>query len=159
MDLENFAGWTDFLAAIGVIASLVYVGYQIKETRKAVRAATAQARTDLGVQLISSRYTSDIADILVKSLSDPDSLTKSERFKLNSFFSAHVRHCQNLFYQQQQGLLDAYFSFGVARVTAYWVRNYPWAAEEWEQVQMNVAPEFSNFINEELENHPSRYDA
>jgi hypothetical protein len=159
MDLGNFADLTDFLAAIGVIASLVYVGYQIKETRRAVRAATAQARTDLGVQLITSRYTSDIADILVKSLSDPESLTKSERFKLNSFFSAHVRHCQNLFYQQQQGLLDAYFSIGVARVTAYWIRNYPWAAEEWEQAQMNVAPEFSNFINEELKSHPSRYDA
>ena len=53
-----------------------------------MRAATAQARTDLGVQLISSRYTSDIADVLVKSLSDPDSLTKSERFKLKSFFSS-----------------------------------------------------------------------
>ncbi len=86
MDLANFADLTDLLAALGVIASLVYVGYQIKETRKAVRAATAQARTDLGVQLISSRYTSDIADVLVKSLSDPDSLTKSERFKLKSFF-------------------------------------------------------------------------
>ena len=65
MDLANFADLTDLLAASGVIASLVYVGYQIKETRKAVRAATAQARTDLGVQLISSRYTSDIADVLV----------------------------------------------------------------------------------------------
>jgi len=159
MDLANFVDLTDLLAALGVIASLVYVGYQIKETRKAVRAATAQARTDLGVQLISSRYTSDIADVLVKSLSDPDSLTKSERFKLKSFFSAHVRHCQNLFYQDQHGLLDDYFSFGVARITAYWVRNYPWAAEEWIQVQKIAPKEFSAFINEELAKHPSRYDA
>ena len=159
MNLAFFADFADLLGAIGVIASLIYVGYQVGETRKAVRAATAQARTDLGVQLISSRYTSDIADVLVKSQGDPDSLTKSEHFKLKSFFSAHVRHCQNLFYQQQQGLLDEYFSFGVARVTAYWVRNYSWAAAEWEQVQRNVAPEFSNFINEELEKHPTRYDA
>jgi hypothetical protein len=159
MDLANFADLADLAAALGVIASLIYVGYQVKETRKAVRAATAQARTDLGVQLISTRYTSDIADVLVKSQSNPDSLTKAERFKLTSFFSAHVRHCQNLFYQQQQGLLDEYFSFGVARITAYWVRNYPWAAEEWEKVQKSAAPEFSVFINDELEKHPSRYDA
>ena len=159
MNWETIGAIGELVGAIGVISSLVYVGYQIKETQKAVRAATAQARTDLGVQLISSRYTSDIADVLVKSQSDPESLTKSEHFKLKSFFSAHVRHCQNLFYQQLQGLLDAYFSFGVARVTAYWVRNYPWAAEEWKQVQKNVAPEFSKFINEELEKHPSRYDA
>ena len=159
MDFANLADLADLVEAIAVIASLMYVGYQIKETRKSVRAATAQARTDLGVQLITSRYTSDIADVLVKSQSDPDSLTKSERFKLKSFFSAHVRHCQNLFYQQQQGLLDEYFSFGVARVTAYWVRNYSWAVAEWEQVQKIVAPEFADYINRELKQHPSEYDA
>jgi hypothetical protein len=159
MNLANLADLADLLAALGVIASLIYVGYQVKETRKAVRAATAQARTDLGVQLISTRYTSDIADVLVKSQSEPDSLTKAERFKLKSFFSAHVRHCQNLCYQQEQGLLDDYFSYGVARVTAYWVRNYPWAAQEWAQVKKNVPPEFSAFIDEELEKHPALYDA
>ena len=92
MNLAILADLADLLGAIGVIASLIYVGYQVGETRKAVRAATAQARTDLGVQLISSRYTSDIADVLVKSQGDPDSLTTSEHFKLKSFFSAHVRH-------------------------------------------------------------------
>ena len=159
MALANLADLADLLAALGVIASLIYVGYQVKETRKAVRAATAQSRTDLGVQLISSRYTSDIADLLVKSVDDPSALTKSEHFKLKSFFSAHVRHCQNLFYQQQQGLLDDYFSYGVARVTAYWVRNYPWAADEWTTTQKIVPSEFAKFINDELEQHPTRYDA
>ena len=159
MNLEQLANIGEILGAIGVIASLIYVGYQVKETRKAVRAATAQARTDLGVQLISSRYTSDIADLLVKSTDDPNALTKSDRFKLKSFFSAHVRHCQNLFYQQQHGLLDEYFSYGIARVTAYWVRNYPWAAQEWASVQKTAPPAFAKFINEELELHPEKYDA
>lgn len=149
----------DLLAALGVVASLIYVGYQVRETQRAVRAATAQARTDLGVQLISSRYTTDIADVLVKSQENPGSLTKAERFKLKSFFTAHVRHGQNLFYQLQKGLLDEYFSFGAARVTAYWIRNYPWASEEWEQVKKSVPPEFSAFIDKELEDHPERYDA
>ena len=62
MNLAALTDIADLLAASGVIASLIYVGYQVKETRKAVRAATAQARTDLGVQLISARWTSDIAD-------------------------------------------------------------------------------------------------
>lgn len=159
MTFADISELSDLVEALAVVASLIYIGYQIKETRKSVRAATAQARTDLGVQLISSRYTSDIADVLVKSQSNPDALTKSERFKLTSFFSAHVRHCQNLYYQEQQGLLDEYFSFGVARVTAYWVRNYAWAVEEWEKVQKIVAPEFADYINSELTQHPTRYDA
>ena len=159
MTLSGLADVADLLAGFGVIASLLYVGYQIKETRKAVRAATAQARTDLGVQLISSRYTSDIADLLVKSEDNPTALTKAERFKLKSFFSAHVRHTQNLFYQMQQGLLDEYFAYGVARTTTYWIRNYPWAAEEWVDTQTIAAPNFVSFINDALAKHPSKYDA
>lgn len=159
MDLAALADIADLLAAAGVIASLIYVGFQVKQTQKAVRAATAQARTDLGVHLISSRYTSDISDVLVKSKSAPSTLSESEKFKLKSFFSAHVRHCQNLYYQQQKGLLEEYFSYGVARVVAYWIRNYPWAAEEWTKVQDYVPPEFADFINEELRTHPAAYDA
>jgi hypothetical protein len=159
MSIMELGALGEFLGSIGVVASLIYVGYQVKEARKSVRAATAQARTDAGVQLITSRYTSDIGDLLVKSQNDAGALTDVERFKLNSFFSAHVRHCQNLFYQQQQKLLDDYFSQGVARTTAYWIRNYPWAADEWERVQQNVPPEFARFIDDELAHHPTRYDA
>ncbi len=71
MGLHQIANIVEISAAVLVVASLIYVGYQVKETRKAVRAATAQARTDLGVQLISSRYTSDIAELLVMSLDNP----------------------------------------------------------------------------------------
>jgi hypothetical protein len=150
MSIIELGALGEFLGSIGVVASLIYVGYQVKEARKSVCAATAQARTDVGVQLITSRYTSDIGDLLVKSQNDAAALTDVERFKLNSFFSAHVR---------QQKLLDDYFSHGVARTTAYWVRNYPWAADEWERVQRNVPPEFARFIDDELAHHPTRYDA
>ncbi len=47
MSLDDFGNVADLLAALGVIASLIYVGYQVKETRRAIRAATAQARTDI----------------------------------------------------------------------------------------------------------------
>jgi hypothetical protein len=159
MGLASVADIADLLAAGGVIASLIYVGFPVKQTQQAVRAATAQARTDLGVQLISSRCTADIAEILVESKMASQPLTEAKRFKLESFFSAHVRHCRNLFYQHEQGLLDEYFSYGVARVTAYWVRNYPWAAEEWIDVQTTAPPSFSRFINAELEEHPDVYGA
>ncbi len=159
MSLTELADLGEILAALGVVASLIYVGYQIRETRKAVRAATAQARTDLGVQLITTRYTSDIAELLTRSLEQPDSLSPADSFKLRSFFTAHVRYCQNLYYQKEQGLLDEYFSHGIARSTAYWVRNYPWAKAEWTEAQKVVPPTFRNFINAELEGHPDDYKA
>ncbi len=153
MGLDQIANIAEISAAVLVVASLIYVGYQVKETRKAVRAATAQARTDLGVQLISARWTSDIADLLVISVDDPQSLTKAESFKLKGFFTAHVRHCMNMFYQQREGFLGDFWSYGVARVTVYWIKNYPWFVGEWEGLQKTLPPEFVIFINDELERH------
>jgi hypothetical protein len=148
--LATIANIAEIFAALGLIVSLIYVGYQVREARKAVRTSTAQARTDLGVQLISTRYTSDIADILVLSVDCPETLTKADRLKLKSFFSAHVRHCQNLYYQQQQDLLDDYFSYGVARTAVYWIEHYPWAIDEWRELESSLPPEFIKFINDEL---------
>jgi len=159
MPLDRIANIAEIIAAALVIVSLLYVGYQIREARIAVRATTAQARTDLGVRMIMTRYTSDIADLLMRSLEQPDSLSLADKFKLKSFFTAHVRHCQNLYYQKEQGLLDEYFSHGIARTTAYWVRNYPWAKDEWDEAQNTVPPQFKNFINDELEAHPDEYKA
>ena len=156
MTLTDYSAVADLLAAFGVIVSLLYVGYQVKETRKAVRAATAQARTDLGVQLISARWTSDIADLLVTSVDDPESLNKTDIFKLKGFFTAHVRHCMNLFYQQQEGLLDEFWSHGVARVAVYWIRNYPLMVDEWNSIRTTLPPEFVKFINDELEKKPTQ---
>ncbi len=155
MTLTDLANAAEMLAALGVIASLIYVGYQVKETRKAVRAATAQARTDLGVQLISARWTSDIADLLVISVDNPESLTKADKFKLKGFFTAHVRHCMNMFYQQREGFLDDFWSYGVARVTVYWMKNYPLMESEWTSIQKTLPPEFVSFIDAEIERHSS----
>ena len=159
MNWDAIAAFADSLAAVGVILSLGYVGYQVSETKKALKASVAQARTDLGVQLITSRYTSNIADLLAKSNNNYDDLGDAERIKLKSFFSAHVRHSQNMFYQQRQGLLDDYFHHGVARVVTYWIRNYEWAQKEWKSVISNVPPEFAEFIEDELGRHSGRYEA
>ena len=156
MTLTDYSAVADLFAAFGVIVSLLYVGYQVKETRKAVRAATAQARTDLGVQLISARWTSNIADLLMTSVDDPESLSKADEFKLKGFFTAHVRHCMNMFYQQQEGLLDEFWSHGVARVTVYWIRNYPFMVDEWKSSQKTLPPEFVKFVNDELEKNPTK---
>ncbi len=155
MGLDQIANIAEISAAVLVVASLIYVGYQVKETRKAVRAATAQARTDLGVQLISVRWTSDIADLLVISVDDPESLTKADKFKLKGFFTAHVRHCMNMFYQQREGFLDDFWSHGVARVTVYWIKNYPLMESEWISIQKTLPPEFVSFNDAEIEQHSS----
>ena len=49
MTLESLGNIGELIGALGVILSLLYVGYQMSETRKVVKTQTAQSRTDLGV--------------------------------------------------------------------------------------------------------------
>lgn len=159
MDIMELGAIGELVGGVAVIASLIYVGYQVRETRTAMRASAAQARTDLGVSLIATRYSTDIGEILVRSQEDPMSLDSVAKFKLKSFFAAHVRHCQNLFYQRENKLLDDYFNHGIAHVVTYWVRNYPWANEEWAIVKETLPGSFSDFIDNELGDHLDIYRA
>jgi len=60
----------------------------------------------------------------------------------------------NMYYQQQKGYLDEFWSYGVSRVTTYWMKNYPWFVDEWESLQKSLPPNFVTFINDELERDP-----
>ena len=62
----------------------------------------------------------------------------------------------NMFYQQREGFLDDFWSHGVARVTVYWIRNYPWMVDEWESIQTTLPPDFVRFINDEIEQHRTK---
>lgn len=46
--------------------------------------------------------------------------------------------------------LDEYFSCGVARTTVYWIVHYPWAIDEWHELETSLPSEFVKFINDEL---------
>jgi hypothetical protein len=53
-------------------------------------------------------------------------------------------------------LLDEFWSHGVARVTVYWIRNYPFMVDEWKSIQKTLPPEFVKFVNDELEKNPTK---
>ena len=89
------------------------------------------------------------------SVDDPNPSSKVASFTSKGSFTAPVRHCMNMYYQQREGFLDDYWSYGVARVTVYWIKNYPLMESEWISVQKTLPPEFVDFINAEIERCPS----
>ena len=99
MNWDAIAATAEGLAALGVIVSLVYVGYQVRETKKAVKASVAQARTDLGVHLISSRYTSDIAEVLTRSRAGEEELSETDRMIVEAILQERYFGVPNPFCQ------------------------------------------------------------
>lgn len=129
MDIVVLGAWGELIGGVGVIASLIFVGFQVrhsakaseasieqsKQTEKMLMGQTFQARSDalqdLSMRLAESAELSSIRQRLEaagfpENRSAVDQLTPVEREQYRHFLRAHLHRMSNLVFQRQQGLLD-----------------------------------------------------
>ena len=99
MNSAKLNDWIQIIAAIGVIGGLLLVAYELRQNTEhaigeSVRVLYAEYRT-----IIKSEYESDIADLLVKGIEQPESLTDAEIIKASAYLTALVG-----FYDQHYSL-------------------------------------------------------
>jgi len=106
MSLEQIFFLSQSVAAIGVMASLVFVGFEIRNNARAVRSATAQS-----VHENYATWYLELADnaaaraASVKGFADLGSLTADEKTQFVCTYMAFLSHSQNAFHQWREGHL------------------------------------------------------
>jgi len=108
MSLEQiyFVGQT--IAALSIVASLVFVGLQVRSTSKAVKNATAQAVNDNYAQWYLTLSTNDTAlATSLKAAKNFEGLSDGERAQFSTLMMALLCHTQNAFYQWSSGALSS----------------------------------------------------
>ncbi|HEY6814564.1 MAG TPA: hypothetical protein VI168_03395 [Croceibacterium sp.] len=76
MDLELWVAWSQILGVLGGLIALVFVGLQIRDNSRAVRAATAQAVHETYSSWYNSLLDSENAlKASTKALTEPQALT------------------------------------------------------------------------------------
>lgn len=107
MNWEAVGAIANLFAALGVIATLIYLAIQIRQNTKAVRsstienlihslAATAQAA-------VENEY---MVPLMLKANAGPDSLTEEERVRLHFWFIMTFRRFEGVYFQRDLGLVD-----------------------------------------------------
>ncbi len=107
MELEQLSFISEIVAAIAVIASLIYVGRQVKENTTATKSTAAQAMADTMngyVGLINS--SSNLSDILHKGATGLDNLQGGEVIQFGAFHDQMFICSESLYYQWSDGVLD-----------------------------------------------------
>ena len=107
MELEQLSFISEIVAAIAVIASLIYVGRQVKENTTATKSTAAQAMADTMngyVGLINS--SSNLSDILHKGATGLDNLQGGEVIQFGAFHDQMFICSESLYYQWNDGVLD-----------------------------------------------------
>lgn len=107
MSLEQASLLAQIASAMAVIASLIFVGFQLRQATAAIRASSSVAHAALYTELVHSIIdNADFAMIWSKGLADPKTLTESEWVRFVAYASALFRQYESSRVQWQNGRLD-----------------------------------------------------
>ncbi len=141
MSLEEFNYIAEIVAALAVIASLIYVTLEVRHNTTAVRLSTLHDVKDAirEVNLITVEQ-GDLAEILVKGFQDLDKLSGAPRARFYTWAHNLFFGYENLYLQYLGGALDPRHWSGMAQhmkdvssvpgVQAWWADRGQWFTGE-----------------------------
>ncbi|HEY6661354.1 MAG TPA: hypothetical protein VIZ66_00365 [Sphingomicrobium sp.] len=107
MTLEQWSFIAQIISAIAVIASLIFVGFQLRRATEAIRAASSDAYSVAYTQFVHAVVENgDFADIWARGLKDPGALTDVEWIRFIAYVSGQFRLYDSSRVQWLRGRLD-----------------------------------------------------
>ena len=102
--------WKDIAELVGIaaiVASLIFVGLQMKQSHEIALSAAYQARTEVLVEFMTAMATDEVSrSAMAKNFSGAGGFTPDERVAATFMTRAGVALMQNSHYQYVQGFLD-----------------------------------------------------
>jgi len=139
MNWAAITGVAEAIGAAGVIASLLYVGYQIRQNTIATERANARHTASDHARAILSIQDEQVADIVLRALADLDSLTAVEHYRVDLVFTVWLEAIEQAFADFRLGvfpedLINEYRNrmSGVLNTPGgllWWERRKPWFSE------------------------------
>jgi len=116
-DLSELAHYAEIAAAITVVISLIYVGRQVQDNTAAIRSSTMQAVADSSDTALQYQAADeDLTRIRTIGNADISALTELEAVRYMSFNRGQWLRMQNIYAQQQLGVLDERFWYTYSRI-------------------------------------------
>jgi len=107
MDSAKLNDWMQVAGIFALVASLVFVGMQMKQEQEIALSAAYQARTATLVEFLIATGTDDVTrSAILKNRGGNTELTPDERYALINMNRAGKELMQNSHYQYVQGYLD-----------------------------------------------------
>lgn len=152
MDGSRIRTLTETIGLIAVVASLVFVGLEIRQNAEATRAATAQSLNDGWLEWNLTMATPDRWEVVarLRELDDLSEASYEDGQALRSLMRSIFQHWSNLHWQYLNGQLEQRLWEGVFRNmegeagSAQWARLMKWA---WESDAQIYHQDFQNLFN------------
>lgn len=120
--------WTELIGVIGVIASLIFVGVEIRQNTRAVRGATYQSLAEASMTLLFRLADDPAVSGQIDAWGRGEPLDPETVDKIEALVMAYLRHLENAYYQMEEGTLRPEFlenwlgnpSFGLPQMRPFW---------------------------------------
>ena len=97
----------EFVGAIAVVVSLIYLARQTIHHTRSVQAASFNAMVQNSIRLLEHSFRdSEFAAFYERAERDPEALSPAEKIRWDSYMTSVFRHFGNLIYQHRVGALD-----------------------------------------------------
>jgi hypothetical protein len=105
--LQDLGNIGEFVGALGVVVSLVYLARQMIQNTQSIRAASFNSMVENSIRLLEHSFRdSEFAAFLARAEQAPEELTPEERVRWDSYMTAVYRHFGNLQFSHRVGTLD-----------------------------------------------------
>ena len=143
--------WAELVGAVGVIASLVFVGFEVRQNTAAVRGATYQSIADASLEQV--RWFADNEHLLaLRARSEDGALaadfTREENLLMGSDYVMTIRRIENIYVQVREGLVEAEAILRFRPSEEYF--ESPYFREFWTTWGPQVEPEFRAYFEREF---------
>ena len=141
---------TEFLGFLALIASLGFVGTEIRQNTIAVRSATTQSVADQTMNLVLAMATDEHLPRLLARLADgvtQAELSPEDNQRLQLAMIAGLRRQENLYLQVEAGVLDR---VSLANTSFSFYRN-PFGRQLWSVVRPTFDQGFAGYWEEVLQ--------
>ncbi len=148
MSVMELGALGEFLGVFALVATLIYLAIQVRQSRMQMKASTTQARSDSWVNLMATRLASpELVDALLKEQEAPDTLTERNLFYIHADLNTRTLALENWFYQRSLGNLDPAMTTRLDRLMIY---RSPVARAWWDGIserRKGLHPEFIEHVD------------
>ncbi len=143
----------EFVGAIAVVFSLIYLALQVRGNTRAIKGSTHQALNDN--HQYELHWANEIAELWVKSNEEQPNLSPVEAFKLNAWLISAMNTRENAYYQYRHGLIEEEKWLEHERIIGNMLSS-EWRTRWWETVGVrHYTPAFRAHVEAILDREPA----
>jgi hypothetical protein len=157
MTLSDIASVGSLISGLAVLASLVYLSLQFRQTERNQQAIIRQGRINRAVELMTARMEPAVAEAVSNGIDGERNLTSQQLALFTSYADAYFLHAEDTYYQHEAGLLNeaAFATFAAYQRYAF---TQCGMRVQWKRQRVYYAGAFVAFMDKLLAEAPTSPD-